>query len=177
MLEDIKNLFDQYSLGISTAELVTFFLIIFFTLVLRKLTLYLFEKKLMELAKKTETEIDDLLVAAFKSPLGYLIIVCGIYVAVASLHLPDQIGIFEVAWILHFFFTLSFAFVALLLMLNLINVFAHCLDKVTQRTDTKLDEQLAPLLIKSLKVVVVTITILALIDNLGFNIASLLAGL
>jgi len=177
MLEDIKNLFDQYSLDISTAELVAFFLIIFFTLVLRKLTLYLFEKKLMELAKKTETEIDDLLVAAFKSPLGYLIIFCGIYVAVASLHLPGQIGIFEVALIFHFFFTLAFAFVALLLMLNLINVFAHCLDKVTQRTDTKLDEQLAPLLIKSLKVVVVTITILALIDNLGFNIASLLAGL
>ncbi len=177
MLEDIKNMFDQYSLGISTTDLITFFLIIFFTLVLRKLTLYLFEKKLVELAKKTRTEIDDLLVSAFKSPLGYLIIVCGIYLAVASLNLPEQIGIFDIAWILYSFFTLAFTFVALLLVLNLIDVLAHYLYHVTRKTETKLDEQLVPLVIKSLKVVVVTLTVLFLMQNLGWNVTSLLAGL
>ena len=177
MFENIRSMFDQYSFGVSPNEVIVFFLIVFLTLVLRKLSLYLFEKKLAELAKKTKTEIDDLLVAAFKSPIGYLILVCGIYAAIASLHLPDQMGIFDIAWILHFFFTLAFTFAVLLLLLNLINVVAHQLYKVTQKTETKLDEQLAPLLIKSLKVVVVTITILVLMDNLGFNIASLLAGL
>ena len=173
MLEDIKNLLGQYSFGVSPDALLTFFLIIFSTLVVRKLILYL----MVDLAKKTKTEIDDLLVRTVKAPLGYLILVSGFYIAIASLHLPDQIGIFEVARILHFVFTLAFAFVALVLMLNLVNVVAYYLDTVTQRTDTKLDEQLAPLVIKSLKVVVVAITIVALIDNLGFNIASLLAGL
>ncbi|MEA1869544.1 MAG: mechanosensitive ion channel family protein [Euryarchaeota archaeon] len=177
MLEDIENMFDQYSLGISTTELITFFLIIFFTLTLRKLTLYLFEKKLVELAKKTMTEIDDLLIAAFKTPLGYLIIVCGIYLAVATLHLPEQIGIFDIAWILHSFFTLAFAFVALLLLLNLIDVVAHYLYHLTRKTETKLDEQLVPLVIKTLKVVVVTLTVLFLMQNLGWNVTSLLAGL
>ncbi len=177
MFENIRSMFDQYSFGVSPDDMIVFFLIIFLTLILRKLSIYIFEKRLAKLAKKTKTEIDDLLVVAFKSPLGYLIMVCGIYAAIASLHLPDQMGIFDIAWILHFFFTLAFAFVILLLLLNLINVIAHQLYKVTQRTDTKLDEQLAPLLIKSLKVAVVTITILALMDNLGCNIASLLAGL
>ncbi len=177
MLENIRSLFDQYSFGISPNDVIVFFLIVFLTLVLRKLSLYIFEKKLAELAKKTKTEIDDLLVAAFKSPLGYLILVCGIYAAIASLHLPDQMGIFDIAWILHFFFTLAFTFVVLLLLLNLINVVAYHLYKVTRKTETKLDEQLAPLLIKSLKVVVVTITILAMMDNLEYNITSLLAGL
>jgi MscS family membrane protein len=177
MFENIRSMFDQYSFGVSPNDMIIFFLIIFLTLILRKLSLYIFEKKLAELAKKTKTEIDDLLVVAFKSPLGYLIMVCGIYAAIASLHLPDQMGIFDIAWILHFFFTLAFTFVVLLLLLNLINVVAHQLYKVTRKTETKLDEQLAPLLIKSLKVVVVTITILALMDNLGCNIASLLAGL
>ncbi len=177
MLENIRNLVDLYSFGVSPDDVIVFFLIVFLTLVLRKLSLYIFEKKLAELAKKTRTEIDDLLVVAFKSPLGYLILVCGIYAAIASLHLPDQMGILDIAWIRHFFFTLAFTFVFLLLMLNLINVFAYQLYKVTRKTETKLDEQLAPLLIKSLKVVVVTITILAMMDNLEYNITSLLAGL
>ena len=177
MFENIRSVFDQYSFGVSPEELIVFFLIIFLTLTLRKLSIYIFEKKLAKLAKKTKTEIDDLLVVAFKSPLGYLILVCGIYAAIASLHLPDQMGILNIAWICHFFFTLAFTFIVLLLMLNLINVLAYHLYKVTRKTETKLDEQLAPLLIKSLKVVVVTITILAMMDNLEYNIASLLAGL
>ena len=177
MLENIRNFINLYSFGVSPDDVIVFFLIVFLTLVLRKLSLYIFEKKLAELAKKTKTEIDDLLVVAFKSPLGYLILVCGIYAAIASLHLPDQMGILKIAWFHHFFFTIAFTFVVLLLMLNLINVVAYQLYKVTQKTETKLDEQLAPLLIKSLKVVVVTITILAMMDNLEYNITSLLAGL
>ncbi|KAF5415499.1 MAG: Small-conductance mechanosensitive channel MscMJ [Candidatus Methanogaster sp.] len=177
MLEDIKNMFDQYSLNISTAELIMFFLIIFFTLTLRKLALYIFEKKLVGIAEKTETKIDDMLVAAFKSPLGYFIVVCGIYISIASLHLPEQIGIFDIVWAHHFFFTLAFTFVALLLMLNLIDIVAYCMHQVTLKTETKLDEQLVPLVIKSLKVVVVMLTVLFLIQNLGGNVTSLLAGL
>ncbi|MEA3283096.1 MAG: mechanosensitive ion channel family protein [Euryarchaeota archaeon] len=177
MLEDIKNMFDQYSLGISTAEMIMFFLIIFFTLTLRKLALYIFDKKLVGIAKKTKTKIDDMLVAAFKSPLGYFIVVCGIYISVASLHLPEQIGIFDIVWAHHFFFTLAFTFVALLLMLNLIDIVAYYMHQVTLKTETKLDEQLVPLVIKSLKVVVVTLTVLFLIQNLGGNVTSLLAGL
>ncbi|HIE32006.1 MAG TPA: mechanosensitive ion channel family protein [Methanosarcinales archaeon] len=177
MFENIRSLFDQYSFGVSPNDVIVFFLIIFSTLILRKLALYLFEKKLAELTQKTRTEIDDLLVAAFKSPIGYLILVCGIYAAITSLHLPDQVGVFNIAGSLHFFFTLAFTFVFLLLLLNLIDVVAHQLYKVTQRTETRLDEQLAPLLIKSLKAVVITLTILFLMNNLGWNIASLLAGL
>ncbi|MEA3303131.1 MAG: hypothetical protein U9Q75_07655, partial [Pseudomonadota bacterium] len=88
MFESIGSMFDQYSFGVSPDDMIVFFLIIFLTLTLRKLSIYIFEKRLSELAKKTETEIDDLLVVAFKSPLSYMILVCGIYAAVASLHLP-----------------------------------------------------------------------------------------
>jgi len=177
MFENIRNLFGQYSLNISTENLAVFFLIIFLTFILRKLALYLFEKKLTYLAKKTKTELDDLLVAAFKSPLGYLILICGGYAAIESLHLPDKIGAFGIRGAVEWAFTVAFAFVLLLLLLNLIDVVAYFLYKVTQRTETKLDEQLVPLFVKSLKVVAVVVAILFLLDNLGLNIASLLAGL
>ncbi|MEA1944931.1 MAG: mechanosensitive ion channel family protein, partial [Euryarchaeota archaeon] len=158
-------------------NLIAFFLIIFFTLVLRKLALHLFEKKLAYLTRKTKTELDDLLIKAFKAPLGYLILVCGAYAAISSLHLPEIAGTFDVAGIIGSIFILAFTFVALLLMLNLIDVVGYYLRKVTLKTETKLDEQLVPLLVKSLKVVVVTLAILSVLQNLGLNVTSLLAGL
>ncbi|RLG20424.1 mechanosensitive ion channel family protein [Methanosarcinales archaeon] len=177
MLENLKNLFDQYSFDISISNLIAFFLIIFFALVLRKLTLHLFEKKLVYLTRKTETELDDLLIKAFKAPTGYLILVCGGYAAIGSLHLPEMAGTLDIADIIRSIFILAFTFVGLLLMLNLIDVVGYYLRKVTLRTETKLDEQLVPLLVKSLKIVVVTLAVLSVLQNLGLNVTSLLAGL
>lgn len=177
MLENIKNLFDQYSFDISASQLILFFLIIFSTLVLRKLALYLFEKKLVYLARKTRTELDDLLIKAFKAPIGYFILICGGYAAIGSLHLPEEVGILDIAGIIGSIFTLAFAFVILLLMLNLIDVVAYYLYRITRKTETKLDEQLVPLLVKSLKVVVVALAVLSVMQNLGWKVTSLLAGL
>ena len=177
MLENFADLFDQYSLNIPVECLIAFFLIVFLTLVLRKLALYLFEKRLVRLAERTKTELDDMLLSAFKSPLGYMILITGSYAAIESLCLPDAIGVFNINGIVNWVFTVAFAFVALLLLLNLIDVVAHYLYKVTRKTETKLDEQLVPLLVKSLKAVAVVIAILFLLNNLGLNIASLLAGM
>lgn len=51
------------------------------------------------------------------------------------------------------------------------------LNKLVQKTENKIDDQLVPLAIKTLKVFVVIFGILILLQNLGFNVMSLLAGL
>ncbi|NYT02676.1 MAG: mechanosensitive ion channel family protein [Methanosarcinales archaeon] len=176
MFQNVADLLSQYSFHISAINLIIFFLIIFLTLAARKLALYIFEKKLLLLAARTRTDLDDLILKTFKAPLGYFILAMGAYLAIGSLHLPDRLGIFDVTAIVRSIFVLVFALVLLLLVLNIIDVLGHYLARATMKTETRLDEQMVPLLIKSLKVVVVTLTVLSVMQNLGWNVSSLLAG-
>jgi len=177
MLQVMANLLSQYSFHISATNLVIFFLIIFLTFAARKLALYIFEKKLAKLAARTRTEFDDLILQTFQAPLGYFILATGAYFAIESLHLPERLGIFDIGAIISGLFVLIFALVLLLLVLNLIDVLAHYLTRASMKTDTKLDEQIVPLIIKSLKVVVITLAVLSVMQSLGWNVTSLLAGL
>jgi MscS family membrane protein len=177
MFEEIERLLEQYRLDISGSEIVAFFLAIFFTLVLRKLALYVFEKKLVHIANTTKTDIDNLLLDALKNPIGYLIIICGVFIAIGTLSLPENVGTIRIGKFIDSIFLLALAFVMLLLLLNIIDVIGYYIQRMTTRTETKLDEQLAPMLIKSLKIVVVTLTVLSVMESLGWNVTSLIAGL
>jgi MscS family membrane protein len=63
------------------------------------------------------------------------------------------------------------------LLYKLANVASLFLEAITSQTDSKLDDQLVPLLRKSLKVFVVAVGVLFILQNNGINVTSLLAGL
>ena len=63
------------------------------------------------------------------------------------------------------------------LFYNLSGVFAKYLTVITDRTENKLDDQLVPLIRKSLRFFVVTIGVILILQNNGYNVASLIAGL
>ena len=164
-------------IGSSFDRIIILFLIIFFTLVIRKLTIYIFEEKLIHITRKTKTELDDLLIKALKDPIGYAIIGLGLVACIHSLPLPENIGTIEVSIITNSIFTLLFTFIALFVLFRLIDVLAHYMYKAASITETKLDEQLTPLIIKTLKIVVFILSLLFILQNIGWNITSLLAGL
>ncbi|CAD6495012.1 MAG: Small-conductance mechanosensitive channel MscMJ [Candidatus Argoarchaeum ethanivorans] len=164
-------------LGSSFDRIIILFLIIFFTLVIRKLTIYIFEEKLIHITRKTKTELDDLLVKALKDPIGYAIIGLGLAASIHSLPLPENIGTIEVSIIINSIFTLLFTLIALFVIFRLIDVLAYYMYKAASSTETKLDEQLTPLIIKTLKIVVFILSLLFILQNIGWNITSLLAGL
>tara|TARA_Y100000590_G_scaffold458372_1_gene612948 strand:- start:2589 stop:4178 length:1590 start_codon:yes stop_codon:yes gene_type:complete len=60
---------------------------------------------------------------------------------------------------------------------QLVDILADSLQKITEKTETDLDDQLVPLVRKVLRVLVVVVGVLALIQNLGYNVFSILAGL
>ncbi len=164
-------------IGSSFDRIIILFLIIFFTLVIRKLTIYIFEEKLIHITRKTKTELDDLLVKALKDPVGYAIIGLGLVASIHLLPLPENIGTIEVSIIINSIFTLLFTLIALFVIFRLIDVLAYYMYKAASRTETKLDEQLTPLIIKTLKIVVFILSLLFILQNIGWNITSLLAGL
>ncbi|RZN14415.1 MAG: mechanosensitive ion channel family protein [Methanosarcinales archaeon] len=168
---------DYIMFGSSFDRIIIIFLIIFFTLLIRKLVIYIFEEKLIHITRKTKTERDDLLVKALKNPIGYVIIGIGLVACIHLLPLPEKIGTTEVSIIINSTSTLLFTLIALFVTFRLIDVLAYYIYKAASSTETKLDKQLVPLLIKILKIVVFILSLLFILQNIGWEITSLLAGL
>jgi MscS family membrane protein len=101
----------------------------------------------------------------------------GFYLAVLSLQLPEKIGQLDVTSIVHAIYILAVSFIFLYFIFKVIDIVAYYLYQEAKKTDSTLDDQLVPLLVKSLRILVVTIGILFILQNFGYNITSLLAGL
>lgn len=172
----ISEILNKDLFGVSIEKLGVFFSIILITFIIKSTFLYLLNKKIATLVKKTTTELDDLLFNAIKSPLGYLILLQGFYLAILSLQL-EKIGQFEIASIVHPVYILSISFIMLYFIFKIIDIIAYYLYAEAKKTESTLDDQLVPLLVKSLRILVVTVGILFILQNFGYNVTSLLAGL
>jgi len=128
--------------------------------------------RLASLAAKTDTEADDLATAAIVNPLGMILPVLGIYLAVRILlnsaewrDTADKIfavvSILVVTWT---FFKLADALSVLL-------------NELAAKTDSKLDDQVVPLLRKTLKIFLAILAFILIAQNLGYSVSGLLAGL
>lgn len=173
----ISEILNQNIFGVSVERLGIFFIIILLTLIIRSIFLYVLGQKLAFLVKKTKNELDDLIVNAIKSPLGYLILLQGFYFAIISLHLPEKINQFDITKIVQAIYILAISFIMLYFVFKIIDIIAFYLYREVKKTGTSLDDQLVPLLVKSLRILVVVLGILFILQNFGYNITSLLAGL
>lgn len=175
----IPEILSQNIFGISVEKLIMFFVIIFLTFIVRSLFLYIIDKKITALVKKTQTELDDLVINAIRNPFGYLILLHGFYLAVLSLGLPEKAGLVEIKDIVHAIYILAISFILLYFVFKIIDIIAFYLYGVAKKSRSTLDDQLVPLLVKSLRILVVTLGVLFILQNepFDYNITSLLAGL
>lgn len=129
--------------------------------------------RLATLAEKTETEADDMATAAIVSPLGLILPVVGIYLAVRTLMsaAPQWVAtsdkIFMVVSILVVTWTLF----------KLTDAVTILLKELTAKTDSRLDDQIVPLVRKALKVFIGVLAFILVAQNLGYSVSGLLAGL
>ena len=129
--------------------------------------------RLMALAEKTETEADDIASAAIVNPLGLILPVVGIYLAVRILMsaVPAWVAtsdkVFMVVSILVITWTLF----------KLTDAVTILLKELTAKTDSRLDDQIVPLVRKALKVFIGVLAFILVAQNLGYSVSGLLAGL
>ncbi|MDO9096645.1 MAG: hypothetical protein Q7U60_00765, partial [Candidatus Methanoperedens sp.] len=78
----ISGILNQDIFGVSIGRLGIFFIILLVTFIIRSVFFYIVDKKIIALVKKTKTEFDDLVINAVRTPLSYLILLHGFYLAV-----------------------------------------------------------------------------------------------
>ena len=125
---------------------------------------------LRRLAKKTSTDFDDTLLAAFEGPLRVLFIILGFYFASLILALtPDQE-----------FLILRFIRTALIFLITwgLYNLSETILyENTAKKLGFQVDRILVPFLSKVLKFIVIALALSVIAQEWGYEISGLIAGL
>ena len=129
--------------------------------------------RLVALAEKTETKADDIASKALVSPLGLILPVVGIYLAVRTLlsvhpeWLATSDKVFMVVTILVITWT---AF-------KMVDAATLLMKELAQKTDSRLDDHIVPLVRKALKTFMGLLAFILIAQNLGYSVSGLLAGL
>jgi MscS family membrane protein len=133
---------------------------------------YLATVQLSKRASKTKTELDDMLIDLLHSPVKILAFVLLLDFGFNLFQWPDWLE----RWITTGFKVLL-AFSLTYMAVKVVDVLAsYWRRRLAQKADKSFNELLIPLVSKSLKTLVLIMGILVTLDNLNFNIRTLLAG-
>ena len=160
--------------GLRVSTVVYIFLEVFLGLLFKKLV-DAFMSRLARLAAKSKNVFDDILVKSVSRPAGWACVVIGVYVALKIAPLPtDPIDFQRFADGL-----VKAAFMLLLLWVGtgiFDGLIAVWKEKAAQ-TETKLDDQMIPIVHRSGKITIIILGIVLILQNLGYSVGSLLAGI
>lgn len=179
MLDQIKSVLEigALTLGkfeVTVGQLAAALVAVVLGFLLRRIARAVLDR-LRRITDKTKTAWDDIVFDAIEKPLGFAFIVAGVGAALLLLDPPEapvnikrfvEAGLRAMAAVIVVWFAL-----------RLIDGVALQLQKIAAKTESKLDDQVLPILRTSAKVFAVLIGAMVIVQNLGYSIGSLLAGL
>jgi len=160
-------------LGNTAANLGGFVVALFLTFAVAQIAQTVLNSRLRAFAEASESELDDHLVEVLDRPLYLLVLAIGLRASFLLLVLPEAIaGI--VGNVLLVVITV-FGTWGVSRVLDTIR--ALYIDPFVEASETKLDDQLVPIIDRTLKVTLWSLAILMVFSSLGYDILSLLTGL
>jgi len=149
------------------------FILIFCAILTGKILYWISSNVLKKLTKKTKTKIDDIIIDMIEEPILLALTLAGIWFALRFLSFSTAVD----SVIGSIFQALIIANIAWLLTRLFDAFFKEYIIPLSEKTETDLDDQLLPVLRKGVKIIVWTIAIIIALNNAGYNVGALLAGL
>ena len=159
-------------LGIEIWQYIAVFFWLLIGLVLMKLFEFILDNYVKRLAEKTKFTWDDDLVKSIDKPSGFIFLMVFLLLTYSNLKFSVTISYYLSAIL-----EIAVSVGVVWLIYNLADVFSKYLSVLTSKTETELDDQLVPLIRKTLRFFVVIMGVIAILQNNGYNVASLIAGL
>jgi MscS family membrane protein len=163
----------QLLFGFPVWEYIAIAIYVIIALLVARFLDYLIGVRLQSWAAKTATKIDDWILRLLHGPLKLIVFIVFLHIGLEVFHWPDWIS----AWLkkgLHVIIAFSITYMALRVVDLLIS---HWRVRAAAKEDTTFNEQLFPIISRSLKTFVILIAVLVTADNLQINIRSAIAGL
>ncbi len=173
-MEQMIALFHYTFLGIEAWVYLAAFGAIFVGFVAKKVVSAVLAR-FLRATEKTKFRLDDVLIKALQRPAEWAVMVLGLFVALSILPISEK-----PVDIKHFVNAIiAGTSVALMVWfaIRLVDGLAEIWSEKAAATESKLDDQLVPILRRSSKVFLIVIGIVLVLQNMGYSVGSLLAGL
>ncbi|USN45378.1 MAG: mechanosensitive ion channel family protein [Candidatus Woesearchaeota archaeon] len=138
-----------------------------------KLLFYFITRIVERLAAKTKNTLDDLIVSLIKKPSVFFVTLVGVKIGFDMLSFSESFTTF-----VDHVITFIFAFAIGWLIARIVDaIIAEYLEPLTKKTDNDLDDQIVPIVRKITKFIIIIVALLIGLDNIGYDITALIAGL
>ena len=169
------DLLKKAFLGIPLYKFILSLLIIFLSLIIRRIFHRYIVKILKKWTEKTKFEYDDLFIDAVHPPISALVIGIGFFLALKTLNIVIEGHDF--AGFLNRSFDVALSVIAVWAAYRLSDLFVFIIRKILMRSNDDLGAHFADLFKQAMRIMVVVIGGIMIIQNLGYSVSSLLAGL
>ncbi len=162
-------------IGIKFERLFLSFVVIVLTLLLNKIVFSVVFMYILKLTSKTKTKIDDYVISSIKRPINLFGYVLGIYLAVLLLNPPTEPV--DIEKFVDSLFIAMVIIVVTWIALRLIDIFDIITENYKESPHYGFAKHLLPFFKRTIKILVVIVSGITIIQNLGYSVSSLLAGL
>ncbi len=169
----MSGFFDTVYYGNMLSQWLIALLLIVLFFIIGKAVYWISNRWIKSLTSKTQTQIDDIIVDMVEEPLVVIITLIGVRYSLTTLNLSDNAA----HWLGNAF-QFVIALIVAWLALRLYDAFhKEYFVKLAQKTETDLDDQLLPIIRTGIKFIVISLGILIGLNNAGYDVGAILAGL
>jgi MscS family membrane protein len=174
-MDSLTPFLEKSFFNITVETWLTAFGIIIAAWVVKRVFGVIYDRVLHSISAKTKNEYDDLIITSLQKPAEFLIFIGGLYIALETLQLPVKPVNLQAlsAALSRVLVTVAITWA----MFNLVSIFDTIMRRWAERSESTLDDNLASMVRKSLRGLIVFLAILMAIQNLGYSISGLLASL
>ncbi len=172
LVDQLPDFLKKRFLGVAPWQIVGLFLLILVGLFVRRITEFILMHFSQRLSKTTSTQWDEKILEVITRPLA-LFLMAGLWMlSYSNLQFSVQFNLYLRAILLVLMY-----FSVVWLVYRLVDILEFYLTGLTAATESKLDDQLVPLVRKTLKVFITIMGTIFVLQNLDIDVASLLTGL
>ncbi|MEM5801503.1 MAG: mechanosensitive ion channel family protein [Candidatus Aenigmatarchaeota archaeon] len=156
-----------------TNELLRVFTVFFASFLIFKITVSLIKFFAKKISERTKTEVDDIIIKRWSGPINLLLFVASAYLALKEITLPQN----TYNTIEHILFTVFSLTIAYIIYVFFDVTFIRFGKKISEKTETTMDDTLLNIAHSSLKAAFIVIAILYTLSIWGIEISPILASL
>lgn len=125
------------------------------------------------ITQKTKTRVDDVLIEKLEKPIVYLLIILGYWVSIHYLHFEEEV----LTFLEHLAYFALVITITSILSRTIDTIIVEVIMPMADKTDSEFDNQLIPVIRKGIKSIIWILGIIIGLDNIGFDITAMIAGL
>lgn len=169
----MKEFFSQKFYYNTVGEWAIALLILLASFIVAKVIYWVFGNIIKRATAKTKTKIDDIIIDTLSGPVILGLTIFGLWYGIRQLAFPEAID----QWIQNVYHVMVAITITWLIARLVDAVIKEYLIPLTEKSESTMDDQIIPVVQKGLRAVIWTLGIIVALNNAGYNISALLAGL